>query len=114
MLRATLHPLERGNMSKELYILSCRGGADTHLFQSRGRLLFLLGQRINIHPSFCNLPSGQEPCCSRFAFRFFGLVCFFNTLGKLFCLDIDEDMARRLFSSRSVQKLKSSIILPPF
>jgi len=58
-------------MRKELCIPSCCGGADTDLFQSQGRVFFLLRHCINIHPSFCNSLSGQEPCCRRFGWGFF-------------------------------------------
>lgn len=81
------------NRSKKLCILLCHSGADIHLFQSQGRLLFLLKHCINIHLSFCSSTFRTGTLLQLIWFG--GLGCLwlgFYTLWKLSCLYLEEDI----------------------
>lgn len=84
MLRATFHPLERGNMSKELCFLSCCDGADTHLFQSQEGFYSFSGTvSIFIEASATYLQDRNPVALAAgWSLLYFGFALFFKYFGE--------------------------------
>lgn len=84
MLRATFHPLERGNMSKELCFLSCYDGADTHLFQSQEGFYSFSGTVLIFIEASATYLQNRNPVAlaAGWSLLYFGFALFFKYFGE--------------------------------